>query len=37
MNRTLLLILTVLSFAFTSCENMQVDADAAPVTLEIFV
>ena len=37
MNRTLLLILTVLSFAFTSCENMQVDADAMPVTLEIFV
>lgn len=37
MNRTLLLILTVLSFAFTSCENMQVEADAMPVTLEIFV
>lgn len=37
MRRILLLILTALSFAITSCENMQVDADAAPVTLEIFV
>ena len=37
MKRTLLLILAALSVAFTSCESMQVDADAAPVTLEIFV
>ena len=37
MRRILLLILTAMSVTLTSCENMQVDADAAPVTLEIFV
>lgn len=37
MKRTLLLILAALSVTFTSCENIQVEADAAPVILEIFV
>ena len=37
MKRLLLFLLIVISSVVTSCENMQVDADAAPVTLEIFV
>lgn len=37
MRRTLLLLLIAISSVITSCENMQVDADAMPVTLEIFV
>ena len=37
MRRTLLFLLIAISSVITSCENMQVDADAMPVTLEIFV
>ena len=37
MKRLLLFLLIIISSVVTSCENMQVDADAAPVTLEIFV
>ena len=37
MRRTLLFLLIAISSVITSCENMQVDADAMPVTLEILV
>ena len=37
MKRILLFLLIVISSVVISCENMQVEADAAPVTLEIFV
>ena len=37
MKRILLFLQIAISLIVTSCENMQVDADAAPITLEIFV
>ena len=37
MKRTLLFLLIVISSVVTSCEIVGVDADAMPVTLEIFV
>lgn len=37
MKRILLFLLIAISSIITSCENMQVDADAMPVTLEILV
>ena len=37
MKRILLFLLIVMSSAVTSCESIGVDADAMPVTLEIFV
>ena len=37
MKRILLFLQIAISLIITSCENMQVDADAAPITLEIFV
>ena len=37
MRRTLLFLLIAISSVATSCENIGIDADAAPVTLEIFV
>ena len=37
MKRILLFLLIVMSSAVTSCEIIGVDADAMPVTLEIFV
>ena len=37
MKHTLLFLLIVMSSVVTSCESIGVDADAMPVTLEIFV
>ena len=37
MKRILIFLLIAISSVVTSCENMQVEADAMPVTLEIFV
>ena len=37
MKRIIFFLLIAISSVVTSCENMQVDADAMPVTLEIFV
>ena len=37
MKRILLFMLMALPAVISSCESMQVDADAAPITLEIFV
>ena len=37
MKRILLFLLIVMSSVVTSCENIGVDADAMPITLEIFV
>lgn len=37
MKRILLFLLIAISSVVTSCENMQVEADAMPVTLEILV
>ena len=37
MRRILFFLLIAISSVITSCENMQVEADAMPVTLEIFV
>ncbi len=37
MKHTLLFLLIVISSVVTSCESIGVDADAMPVTLEIFV
>ena len=37
MKRILIFLLIAISSVITSCENMQVEADAMPVTLEIFV
>ena len=37
MKRILLFLLIAISSVITSCENIGVDADAMPVTLEIFV
>ena len=37
MKRILLFLLIVMSSVVTSCESIGVDADAMPVTLEIFV
>lgn len=37
MKRIIFFLLIAISSVTTSCENMQVDADAMPVTLEIFV
>ena len=37
MKRIIFFLLIAISSVVTSCENMQVEADAMPVTLEIFV
>ena len=37
MKRIILYILITLPFVISSCESMQVDADASPVTMEIYV
>ena len=37
MKRILIFLLIAISSVITSCENLQVEADAMPVTLEIFV
>ena len=37
MKRIIFFLLIAISSVITSCENMQVEADAMPVTLEIFV
>ena len=37
MKRIIFFLLIAISSVITSCENIGVDADAMPVTLEIFV
>ena len=37
MKRIIFFLLIAISSVVISCENMQVEADAMPVTLEIFV
>ncbi len=37
MKRIILYMLMTLPFVIGSCESMQVDADASPVTMEIYV